>query len=245
MDVTKANSKRISRGPVKRPWQENLSVQKHTSSFGEFDLDHKRLDLLAEALGEFGRIYNEYSIVGADQIPRSGPALIVLNRGVVPLDAWYFFLEHYRRNGRMIRVVCEDFVFSVPGLRRLAKITGAVPRRASVVRKLLESGHLVAISPPSFLGQAKLVIETDVPVIPVFTQNVESMYRSLITFPVSLTSFVGKPLVPHQGESAEQLASRIKTALASLLQKHQAPRQSLGQLLSYRVNRFLSRAGSR
>jgi len=97
------------------------------------------------------------------------------------------------------------------------------------------------------LGFANLALEAKVPIIPGFTENVEGLYRApfaelpffqklyektrlpivpimglgLLPFPVRLTTWLGEPIVPKAGETAQELADRTRQAIEILIEKHQ------------------------
>jgi 1-acyl-sn-glycerol-3-phosphate acyltransferase len=188
--------RKISRASQRRPWQENLVTVKAINATDPDQLDHIRLEKLAQVLTAFGRSYNGYSMHGEQNIPKVGPALIVFYHGLVPLDAWYFGLEYYQKHGRMIRALGDNFLFQTPGLKQIAHTVGCIPGDPTSAQGLLERGHLVAVSPGGVreaisgrsnnykllwknrVGFAKLALKSGVPIIPGFTQNVEQLYTA-------------------------------------------------------------------
>ena len=96
-------------------------------------------------------------------------------------------------------------------------------------------------------GFAELALAADCPIIPGFTQNVEGLYKAPgagsaffqnlykktklpiipivglgpLPFPVKLTTWLGEPIHPIAGETAEELAGRTKLAIEKLIAEHQ------------------------
>lgn len=154
------------------------------------------LDKIALAISTFGRIYNGFDCIGAEHIPQQGPALVCFYHGLLPLDAWYFGLEHYLKTGRLIRGLGDRWLFKTPGLKQLVKAVGAIEGTYPEALELLKQGHLVGVSPggtreaisgtsnnykliwKNRTGFAKLAIEAKVDIIPGFTRNVEELYRA-------------------------------------------------------------------
>ncbi|XP_013789006.2 transmembrane protein 68-like [Limulus polyphemus] len=134
--------------------------------------------------------------------------------------------------------------------------TGSVQTCAQVVRE----GHLVAIAPGGVLeaqfsdenynllwgrrtGFAKVALQTQCPVIPVFTKNVREAFRSISVgrsllrklydktripvvpiyggFPVRLRTYIGKPVSYDENTSPEELVEKTAEAVRNLIYQHQ------------------------
>ncbi len=233
----------------------------------------------AHGLDAFGRRWNDYEIVGGHHVPTSGPALLVLYHGFVPLDGWYLAARYYLQRGRMIRSLADRFLFKTPGLSWVVKNGGAIPGERQPAVQMLRAGEIVIVSPGGVrealaphsrhyllmwgerTGFAHVALEADVPVLPVFTRNVEELYRSpgsgsrpvqaiyeatrwpvtpivglgLMPFPVKLTTYIGEPIQPVHGETAESLRDRTRAALQALIGAHQPGRPRLLRGLVERV----------
>ena len=57
-----------------------------------------------------------YEIVGLDQIPNTGPALLIYYHGAIPIDFYYIMAKVILYKSRMIRAVGDRFLFKTPGL---------------------------------------------------------------------------------------------------------------------------------
>src|SRR5688572_21469306 len=56
-----------------------------------------------------------YEIHGFDQIPDSGPALIVYYHGALPIDFYYLMANVILHKKRQIRAIGDRFLFRIPG----------------------------------------------------------------------------------------------------------------------------------
>lgn len=54
-------------------------------------------------------------MVGLDNIPETGPALIVFYHGAIPIDFYYVLSKCILFKGRLIRCVGDRFLFKIPG----------------------------------------------------------------------------------------------------------------------------------
>jgi len=56
-----------------------------------------------------------YEIDGLENIPTSGPVLIIFYHAALPIDFYYVFAKVWLYRNRRIRVVADKFVFKIPG----------------------------------------------------------------------------------------------------------------------------------
>jgi 1-acyl-sn-glycerol-3-phosphate acyltransferase len=121
-----------------------------------FGLDPRMVARVASA----GRpIYERYFRVasrGAEQVPATGPAIVVANHsGMLPVDAAMLWLDLVRRTGRIPRMIADRFVPGLPFAGTLFARTGVVAGTRTNVRRLLELGELLVIFPEGVTGVAK------------------------------------------------------------------------------------------
>nr|XP_033789540.1 transmembrane protein 68 isoform X8 [Geotrypetes seraphini] len=141
--------------------------------------------------------------------------------------------------------------------------------------KALRNGHLLAISPGGVrealfsdetytimwgnrTGFAQVAIDAEVPVIPMFTQNIREGFRTLGGirvfrwlyekcrlplvpvyggFPVKFRTYLGDPIPYVPGITAAELAEKTKSAIQSLIDRHQRIPGNIFQALLERFHR--------
>ena len=109
------------------------------------------------------------------------------------------------------------------------------------------------------LGFARTAIEAQVPIIPVFTQNVREAFRNVLIcptfmkkvyektrfpflepifggFPVKLRTFIGEPIPFDPLDTPESLSEKVEGAVQDLINNHQ---RVPGSILSALFERFL------
>jgi 1-acyl-sn-glycerol-3-phosphate acyltransferase len=133
-----------------------LTGDYEVDQFG-FDPDLNAALLMPAALALY-RHWFRVQARGLENIPESGPALIVANHsGVLPLDAIMLqaavFAEH--PGGRNLRLLGADLVYSVPFLSGLARRSGHTRAGPAEALRLLEAGELVGTFPEGFKGIGK------------------------------------------------------------------------------------------
>ncbi|NXY44591.1 TMM68 protein, partial [Ceuthmochares aereus] len=145
------------------------------------------------------------------------------------------------------------------GFKLLLDVLGVLHGPKEECVKALKKGRLLAVAPGGVRealfsdemytiiwgdrkGFAQVAIDAEVPIIPMFTQNVREgirtlggikIFRSLYErfrlplvplyggFPVKLRTFIGKPIPYEPNVTAEELTVKAKAALHDLIQKHQ------------------------
>lgn len=143
-----------------------------------------------------GRIYHGYEVTGMENLPESGPALIVFYHGAIPIDMYYFLARVYLQRNRLVYTVGDRFLWKVPGWGLISDVFKVSPGTVQSCATILKEGHLLAISPGGVyeaqfgnhnyellwrnrVGFAKVAIEAKVPIIPFFTQNVREGFRQI------------------------------------------------------------------
>ncbi|XP_068605285.1 DGAT1/2-independent enzyme synthesizing storage lipids [Brachionichthys hirsutus] len=220
-----------------------------------------------------GAIWHGYEIHGLEKIPDKGPALIVYYHGAIPIDYYYFLANVIIRKGRTCHSVADHFLFKIPGFKLLLEVFSVIHGPQEECVRALRSGHLLGISPGGVRealfsdetycllwgkrkGFAQVAIDSRVPVIPMFTQNVREGFRSLGTlrcfrwmyerfrlpvapvyggFPVKFRTFLGDPIPYDPNVNAAELAERVQQAVQFLIDQHQ---QIPGNILRALLERF-------
>ncbi|AWP04698.1 Transmembrane protein 68 isoform 5 [Scophthalmus maximus] len=220
-----------------------------------------------------GAIWHGYEIHGLEKIPDKGPALIVYYHGAIPIDYYYFLATLILQKGRTCHSVADHILFKIPGFKLLLEVFSVIHGPQEECVRALRNGHLLGISPggvreallsdetyPLLWGKrkgfAQVAIDSQVPVIPMFTQNVREGFRSLGTlrffrwvyerfrlpaapiyggFPVKFRTFLGDPIPYDPNLNAAELAEKVQQAVQSLIDQHQ---QIPGNILRALLERF-------
>ncbi|KAL1280382.1 hypothetical protein QQF64_014982 [Cirrhinus molitorella] len=220
-----------------------------------------------------GAIWHGYEIHGLEKIPDEGPALIVYYHGAIPIDYYYFLATVIIQKGRTCHSVADHFLFKVPGFKLLLEVFSVIHGPQEECVKALRNGHLLGISPggvrealfsdetyPLLWGKrkgfAQVAIDSKVPVIPMFTQNLREGFRSLGTlrfyrwvyerfrlpiapiyggFPVKFRTYLGDPIPYDPKLNAAELAEKVQQAVQALIDKHQ---KIPGNILRALLERF-------
>lgn len=264
--TTQPQRKKIQRKGATRPWQETellgreefavapkareSSMATPLPSNSQPTKEDPRLPVFAKAVSKIGKIYNGFEYSGAENIPRTGAALIVFYHGLIPLDAWYFGVQYYLDHGRLIHGLGDRWIFKAPGLKQLAEIMGVHEGSPKNALDLLKAGEVVAVSPGGVreaisgtannykliwkhrTGFAKVALEAKVDIIPAFSENVEELYRAPFAGSHLIQNLYEKtrvPVVPLVGLGLLPFPVKIKTWIGSPI-RHD-PRDTPEQLV--------------
>ena len=93
------------------------------------------------------RRYHSHQVVGMDQIPKEGPALLVIHHSLATYDGLLFGLSLYENTGRMPAALGDDMIFRTPGLKDVAWKSGIRPASPKAGYQLLKEGRLLFVSP--------------------------------------------------------------------------------------------------
>lgn len=56
-----------------------------------------------------------YEVIGLENIPDTGGALVVYYHGAIPIDLFYFLSHVFLNKNRLIYTVADKFLFRIPG----------------------------------------------------------------------------------------------------------------------------------
>ena len=70
--------------------------------------------------------YHRYEVKGMDHIPRTGPALIVINHSLATYDSFLLGAAIFLETGRYASGLADRRIFQTPGLSQLFLKLGAV-----------------------------------------------------------------------------------------------------------------------
>ncbi|KAL5968711.1 Transmembrane protein 68 [Taenia solium] len=74
-----------------------------------------------------GRAFHGYEVVGMEKLPAPGEgAFLVYYHGTIPLDAYYFIARHIIKRDRLPIPVVDRFLFRLPGLQRILRLSCAL-----------------------------------------------------------------------------------------------------------------------
>ena len=198
---------------------------------GDYEVDESGYDpqlMTTVLMPLFRPLYRSWFRVrmrGVENVPASGAALVVANHsGVLPLDAIMLQVgvldEHPK--ARNLRLLGADLVYAVPGLGKVARISGHVPAHPSEAERLLNAGEVVGVFPEGFKGIgkpysdryqlqrfgrggfARTALRTGAPIIPCAIVGAEEIYPMVADMPelaarLKLPYFPITPLFPWFG----------------------------------------------
>ncbi len=187
---------------------------------GDFTVDDFGFDqemteqFLLAALRPIARKWFRVEIIGAENIPADGGALIVSNHsGTVPIDGLMTGVSIHDHTGRFLRPLGADLVFRLPLIGDLARKGGATLACNDDAERMLRGGELVGVWPEGFKGIGKpfseryklqrfgrggfvaAAIRTGVPIIPTSVVGAEEIYPLVGNIP-SLARLLGVPYIP-------------------------------------------------
>jgi len=92
-------------------------------------------------------IYHRHKVVGGENIPTQGRALLVFNHSFITYDISILVANIRRLTGRTVMGLGDDLLFKLPLLRDFLAQTGTVKANPKTAEKLLEDEHLVLVAP--------------------------------------------------------------------------------------------------
>lgn len=229
---------------------------------------------------------HRYEVHGMEHLPVNGPALIVYYHGAIPVDIYYLIARVVLERERLIYTVADRFLFKIPGFAIISESCNVSPGTIQSCVSILKEGNLLAISPGGVfeaqfgdnsyellwrnrIGFAKVALEAQVPIVPMFTENLREAFRSLGLFrrfflrvynwtrfparplyggfPVKLRTHLGPPIYVDQSMTPEQVRERVAEGVEELINKHQRIPGSISKALWDRLpfDRCAERRGQR
>jgi 1-acyl-sn-glycerol-3-phosphate acyltransferase len=175
--------------------------------------------VVADCFDWYGRIVHGHTVIGMENIPRQGPALIAYYHGISPVDFFFAHSRIYKRTGRYMKIVAERFLFKIPGFGTMMRVVDAWPGSVQSGIDKLNQGHVLFVAPGGLregyksghayelvwgarCGFAKIAHAARAPIIPMFTTNSQEV---LVRFPLFRRSTMhiydsyGFPLLPMFG----------------------------------------------
>lgn len=153
-------------------------------------------------------------VIGAENIPSDGSALIVSNHaGVLPMDGMMTMVAVHDHAGRNLRMLAADLAMGVPVVAPIARRVGATLANAADAEALLTSNEIVAVWPEGFKGLGKpfgdryrlqrfgrggfvsTAVAAGAPIIPLSVVGSEEIYPKIGEVP-ALARLLGLPYMP-------------------------------------------------
>ncbi|XP_049823416.1 transmembrane protein 68 isoform X2 [Aethina tumida] len=173
---------------------------------------------LAVAWDAHGWIMHGYEVEGLENIPDSGPGLIIYYHGALPIDIYYLLAKLLCVKDRLMHTVADHFLFKLPGFSVVIDCMKIIPGTVQSCSNVLKEGNLLAISPGGVfeaqfsdhynlmwkkrMGFAKVAIDAKAPIIPMFTENLREGFRNISfckRFFMKLYSKLRFPVLPLYG----------------------------------------------
>ena len=82
-----------------------------------------------------------------ENLPETGPALIIYYHGAIPIDMYYFTARIYLKRQRLIYTVGDRFLNKVPGWKLLARVMKISPGTVQSCASVLRDGNMLSIAP--------------------------------------------------------------------------------------------------
>lgn len=177
--------------------------RKQYPDISEFDYYDGPRTFIAKIWDFYGRIWHGYDVVGMENIPETGPALLIFYHGAIPVDVFYLGSRVYLHNKRFIHPVVDRLATKMPGWSAMLETSDVVTDTIEDCSRILKQNNLLAIAPGGMYecqfshdyelkwrnrtGFAKVALDAKVPIIPMYCQNIREAYITM-----SWGQFLGK-----------------------------------------------------
>jgi 1-acyl-sn-glycerol-3-phosphate acyltransferase len=229
---------------------ETTQTQKSASSGPRAAIDHRRIDLelmhhlIARLMRLWFRLYGRWTVIGLENVPMTGPLLVVANH-VSDLDPFLGWSAIYVR--RRMWGIAKVELWANRASAYLMACIGAIPVKRNTadrtmirtVLDLLARGEAVGLFPegtrspdgrlqPAQPGLALLAEKSGAPILPVALLGTYEMLprgrKRLRRVPLKVV--FGKPMAfPTEGSREERLAA-IMQAIADLMTANGQPTEA-------------------
>jgi 1-acyl-sn-glycerol-3-phosphate acyltransferase len=189
---------------------------------GDYDIDEFGFDpelndrLLLPMIRPLYERWFRAELVGCENVPDDGPALIVGNHsGTLPIDGVMLQvgLHDHHPAQRNLRLLGADLVYQIPVLAHLARKSGHTLACQADAARLLDKGEVVGVFPEGFKGVGKpynqryklqrfgrggfvaTALRAQVPIIPCAIVGAEEIYPKLADLK-PLARLLGLPYFP-------------------------------------------------
>lgn len=91
--------------------------------------------------------YHEYEVVGLENIPRTGGALLAFHHSLATYDSFLLGVPILDRLGRIFRGLADRLVFRTPGVAYAFRSAGFVEGTRHATLQMLAQGELIGLAP--------------------------------------------------------------------------------------------------
>jgi 1-acyl-sn-glycerol-3-phosphate acyltransferase len=182
----------------------------------DYGHDPRFLDQVTPLLEFLYAKYFRVRLLGIENVPLSGPALLVANHsGGLPYDGAMLIHAVHREHPahRRLRPLVANFAFRSPWMSQVVAKIGGVRAASGSARRLLSAGELVGVFPEGLRGVgklfreryrlerfgrggfARLAREARVPIIPVAIVGAEEIHP-VLTKLTAIAEPLGLPYIP-------------------------------------------------
>jgi 1-acyl-sn-glycerol-3-phosphate acyltransferase len=183
----------------------------------EFGFDRELTDAVFHPLLRvLYRSWFRVDVLGVDNLPATGPALVVANHsGTIAVDALMLALAVHDEHPahRYLRLLGADLVFRMPILSEFTRKAGGTLACSPDAERLMTAGELVGVFPEGFKGVGKLyrdryrlqrfgrggfvsaALRTGTPIVPAAIVGAEEIYPMLGNLK-PLARLLGTPYFP-------------------------------------------------
>uniref|UniRef100_A0A1Y9HFC3 Phospholipid/glycerol acyltransferase domain-containing protein n=1 Tax=Anopheles funestus TaxID=62324 RepID=A0A1Y9HFC3_ANOFN len=151
--------------------------------------------LMAYVWNLHSRIFHGYEVIGLENLPETGPALLIYYHGALPIDMYYLTADTMLKRNRLIHTVGDRFLDHIPGWRLVSRVMKVTSGSVQSCVSTLRAGELLSIAPGGVYeaqfgdnmyevlwknrtGFARVALEAKVPIIPMFTVNIRECFRT-------------------------------------------------------------------
>jgi len=217
-------------------------------------------EIVATLWVSHARLWHGYELSGLDNLPTEGGCLLIYYHGALPVDYYYMVGRVLLSRDTMVHSVVDNFLFKVPGLKLLLEAFYCTAGTVDSIAEALADGKILGLAPGGVyeaqfgdhgyqvlwrerLGFARAALMSNVPLLPVFTENIRESFRVLPFggdifhwiftktrlplrpvfggFPVKLRTHIGEPIYPEENMTPEMLRQRCKESMELLIHQHQ------------------------
>jgi 1-acyl-sn-glycerol-3-phosphate acyltransferase len=195
--------------------QQNDFFARYDGMPDEFGFDLNAVKFWEPLFRFFYEDYFQVKVIGLENIPSDGPAILIGNHsGVLPIDALMLFESIYRHHStpRRIRYLAHEWFNETPALKNIVCGIGAVPAKFTVAMQLLRDNELVFFYPEGLRGVSKpfsrryqvmefnpgfikAAILSGCSIVPITTVGLDEIYPLIGTSPL-IARLWGTPFFP-------------------------------------------------